>query len=44
MACPEEIAWHQGWIDAKQLEAQTAPLAKNCYDQYLLRLMAKKVS
>ena len=43
VACPEEIAWRQGWIDAKQLEVLAAPLAKNGYGQYLLRLLAEKV-
>ena len=40
VACPEEIAFHQGWIDASRY-AQTlaAPLAKNAYGQYLLSLL-----
>jgi glucose-1-phosphate thymidylyltransferase len=41
VACPEEIAWHQGWIDAAQLASLAAPLAKNGYGQYLLRLLAE---
>ncbi len=41
VACPEEIAWHQGWIDAEQLKALAAPLAKNGYGQYLLRLLTE---
>jgi dTDP-4-dehydrorhamnose 3,5-epimerase len=36
VACPEEISWRQGWIDAAKLEALAAPLAKNGYGQYLL--------
>lgn len=39
VACPEEVAFRQGWIDAQQLEALAAPLAKNGYGQYLLRLI-----
>jgi glucose-1-phosphate thymidylyltransferase len=41
VACPEEIAWHQGWIDSEQLKALAAPLAKNGYGQYLLRLLTE---
>ncbi len=41
VACPEEIAWRNGWIDAAQLEALAAPLAKNGYGQYLLKLLAE---
>lgn len=39
VACPEEIAFRQGWITANQLEALAAPLAKNGYGQYLKRLL-----
>ncbi len=39
VACPEEIAFHQGWIDASRLESLAAPLAKNTYGQYLLSLL-----
>ena len=39
IACPEEIAWRCGWIDAAQLQALAAPLAKNGYGQYLLSLL-----
>ena len=39
VACPEEIAFHQGWINAEQLSALAAPLAKNGYGQYLLSLL-----
>jgi len=39
VACPEEIAYTQGWISASQLEALAAPLAKNGYGQYLLSLL-----
>ena len=39
VACPEEIAYHQRWIDAAALEKLAAPLAKNGYGQYLLQLL-----
>ncbi|MFG0407996.1 glucose-1-phosphate thymidylyltransferase RfbA [Pseudomonas sp. FYR_11] len=39
VACPEEVAFRQGWIDAQQLEQLAAPLAKNGYGQYLQRLI-----
>jgi glucose-1-phosphate thymidylyltransferase len=39
LACPEEIAYHQGWITAEQLQQLAAPLAKNAYGEYLLRLL-----
>ncbi|MDB6172524.1 MAG: glucose-phosphate thymidylyltransferase [Chthoniobacteraceae bacterium] len=38
VACPEEIAYRKGYIDADQLRKLAAPLAKNGYGQYLLRL------
>ena len=39
VACPEEIAWRQGWIDDAQLERLAAPLARNGYGAYLLGLL-----
>jgi glucose-1-phosphate thymidylyltransferase len=39
VACPEEIAWRQHWIDDAQLERLAHPLARNGYGQYLLRLI-----
>jgi glucose-1-phosphate thymidylyltransferase len=41
-ACPEEIAWRSGWIDAAQLQALAQPMAKNAYGQYLLKLLDEK--
>jgi glucose-1-phosphate thymidylyltransferase len=38
IACPEEIAFRMGYIDRAQLAALAAPLAKNAYGAYLLRL------
>jgi glucose-1-phosphate thymidylyltransferase len=42
IACPEEIAWRQHWIDGAQLERLAQPLAKNGYGQYLLRLLTER--
>ena len=43
IACPEEIAWRAGWIDAAQLRMLADPLAKNGYGQYLLKLLEERV-
>ncbi|HET8711314.1 MAG TPA: glucose-1-phosphate thymidylyltransferase RfbA [Spongiibacteraceae bacterium] len=43
VSCPEEIAWHQGWITNSQLESLAAPMSKNGYGQYLLHLLKEKV-
>ena len=43
IACPEEIAWRQGWIDARALEALAQPLAKSGYGEYLLRLLTERL-
>jgi glucose-1-phosphate thymidylyltransferase len=43
VACPEEIAFRQGWITPGQLETLAQPLAKNGYGQYLLSLLKEKV-
>lgn len=42
IACPEEIALRQGWIDAAQLEQLALPLAKNGYGQYLLQVLKRE--
>jgi glucose-1-phosphate thymidylyltransferase len=39
VACPEEIAFGNRWIDAAQLEALATPLRKTGYGQYLLNLL-----
>jgi glucose-1-phosphate thymidylyltransferase len=39
IACPEEIAYRLGFIDAEQLEALATPIAKSGYGQYLLNLL-----
>ncbi len=40
IACPEEIAFRSGWIDACQLDRLAQPLKKNHYGQYLVQLLA----
>jgi glucose-1-phosphate thymidylyltransferase len=42
-ACPEEIAFRSGWINAEQLQRLAQPLLKNGYGQYLLKLLQEKV-
>ena len=42
VACPEELAFRHGWINAQELEALARPLAKNGYGQYLLKVLAEK--
>ena len=39
IACIEEIAYHEGYIDAEQLKALAQPLAKSGYGDYLLQLL-----
>jgi glucose-1-phosphate thymidylyltransferase len=39
VACPEEIAWRNGWIDDKQLIALAEPLGKSSYGAYLTGLL-----
>jgi glucose-1-phosphate thymidylyltransferase len=43
VACPEEIAYRSGWIDAAQLEAMAKPMLKNGYGHYLIKLLHDKV-
>lgn len=43
VACPEEVAWRAGWIDAQQLRELAQPLAKSGYGDYLLRLLEERV-
>lgn len=38
IACPEEIAWRNGWISTERLISLAAPLAKSGYGRYLLSL------
>jgi glucose-1-phosphate thymidylyltransferase len=39
IGCPEEIAYHRGYIDAEQLERLALTMSKNSYGQYLLELL-----
>ena len=43
VACPEEIAFRSGWIDAAQLEALARPMLKNGYGQYLMQIVNNQV-
>ena len=42
VACPEEIAYRQQWIDASQMEKLAAPMIKNSYGQYLMQVLKEK--
>ena len=39
VACPEEIAYRSGWIDAAAVQALAQPMRKNGYGEYLMRLI-----
>jgi len=40
IACVEEIAWRQGWIDTARLESNIAKLGKSSYAHYLRGLLS----
>jgi glucose-1-phosphate thymidylyltransferase len=42
IACPEEIAYRLGWVDAAQLERLARPLLKTDYGGYLLRILEEQ--
>lgn len=42
VACPEEIAYRSGWIDAARLEQLAMPLENSGYGEYLLRLLNER--
>jgi len=42
IACPEEVAFRQGWIDAAQMERLAAPMLKNGYGQYLRQVLRER--
>jgi glucose-1-phosphate thymidylyltransferase len=43
IACPEEIAYRQEWIDDRQVEKLAAPMIKNNYGKYLMQMMSEQV-
>ena len=43
VACPEEIAWRNGWIDSEQLDELAQPLAKSGYGEYLQSILKETV-
>ena len=43
MACPEEIAFRQGYITADDIRKLAEPLLKNGYGQYLMRLLDEQI-
>ena len=43
VACPEEIAYRMGFIDARQLEALARPLEKSGYGEYLRRVLSERL-
>jgi glucose-1-phosphate thymidylyltransferase len=44
VACPEEIAYRQGWICAEHVLKLAAPLKKNAYGQYLEKMLTERMS
>ena len=42
VACPEEVAWKEGYISDKELEIVAKETFKSGYGQYLLRILDKK--
>jgi glucose-1-phosphate thymidylyltransferase len=43
VACPEEVAFREGYIDEARLRELARPLAKSGYGEYLLRVLSEKV-
>ena len=43
IACPEEVAYRAGYIDARQLEALARKLGKSSYGEYLLRVLSERI-
>ena len=42
VACPEELALRNGWIDAAQVERLATPMLKNSYGQYLMKILRER--
>ena len=43
IACPEEIAYRQGWVTADKIRELAQPMAKNGYGQYLLKMLTEQL-
>ena len=43
IACPEEIAFRQGWVTAEKIRELAKPMLKNSYGQYLLKMLTEQV-
>jgi glucose-1-phosphate thymidylyltransferase len=43
IACPEEVAYRQGWISESDVEALAEPMLKNNYGQYLIKMLSEKL-
>jgi glucose-1-phosphate thymidylyltransferase len=43
IACPEEIAYRQGWVDGSQLEKLIARVGRSAYGEYLRKILAERV-
>jgi glucose-1-phosphate thymidylyltransferase len=43
VACPEEIAYRKGWIDAEQLKELATRLSNNLYGKYLLHILNERI-
>ncbi|MGH9940204.1 MAG: glucose-1-phosphate thymidylyltransferase RfbA, partial [Blastocatellia bacterium] len=43
VACLEEIAYHLGWITAEDVARIAAPMKKNNYGRYLLKMLEQEV-
>ena len=43
IACPEEIAFRQGWVTAEKIRELARPMMKNSYGQYLLKMLTEQV-
>jgi glucose-1-phosphate thymidylyltransferase len=43
VACPEEIAYRQGWISSEHVLKLAAPLKKNAYGQYLEKMLSERI-